>query len=97
MPSALFDRLFLYFCDSPAIGNMVGGRTQSVCCLSDSRLQLIYRIAYGLAEVVQLLSIHSPVKGSTYISTGQPEPDVTLFVGHRVLTNRESGTPQRSR
>ena len=76
---------------------MVGGRTRNVYCLFDSHHQLIYRIAHGLAEVVQLLSIHSPVKGSTGISTGQPELDAILFVGHRVLANREFGTPQRSR
>ena len=66
-------------------------------CLFDSRRQLVYRIAHGIAEVVWLFSIHSPVKGSTDISTGQPELDVILFVDHRVLTDRESGTHQRSR
>ena len=66
-------------------------------CLFDSRPQLIYRIAHGLVEIVQPFSIHSSVKGSTDISTGQPELDVILFVDHRVLTDRESGTSQRSR
>ena len=93
MPPALFDDLFLYFRDSPAIKSMIGGRTQSVYRQSSSRCQLIYRITHGLAKVVQFLSIHSPFKGSTDVSTGQPDIDVIRFVGQRVLVTCEPGTP----
>jgi hypothetical protein len=58
----------------------------------DSRRQLIYRIAHGLAKVVQFLSVHSPVEGFADISTGQPKLDVVLFIGQRVLVMCEHGT-----
>ena len=71
MSTASFDNLLLYFRDSPAIGSMVSERTRNVHRRwSNSRRQLIYRIAHGLVEVVQFLSIHSPFKGSTDISAG---------------------------
>ena len=70
VPSALFSDLPLYFRDSPAIENRVSGRARTICRRSDSRRQLIYRITNRLTEVVWLLSIHSPVEGSTDVSTG---------------------------
>ena len=95
VPPALFDDLLLHFRDSPAIENMIDGRNRSVYCRFNSRRQLIYRIAHGLAEVVRLLSIHSPVEGFTDISTGKPKFDVVLLIGHRVLTMCEPGTSHR--
>ena len=97
IPPAPFDDLLLYFRDRPAIESMVGGRNRSVYYRVNSRHQLIYRIARGLAEVVQLLSIHSPVEGFADIGTGQPEFDVILFIGHRVLNMCEPGTSHRRR
>ena len=41
-----------------------------MCLRFNSRRQLIYRIAHGLAEVVEFLSIHSPVEGFTDIGAG---------------------------
>ena len=85
MPPALFDDLLLYIRDSPAMESVVGGSARNSDGWFNSRLQLIYRIAHGLTEVVQFLSVHSPVKRSTDISAGQPELDVIHLVGHRVL------------
>ena len=70
VPPALLDDLRLYFHDSPAIENMVNGRTRNVNRRFNSRRQLIYRITHRLAEVVQLLSVHPPVEGSADVSTG---------------------------
>jgi hypothetical protein len=70
MPTASLDDLLLYFCDSPMMGSTVGGWTRNAYPWSNSRRQLIYRIACGLAEVTQFLSIHSPFKGSTDIGAG---------------------------
>ena len=69
-PPTLFDDLLLYFRDGPAIESVISGRTRDVYRRFDSHRQLIYRLAHGLTEVVQLLSIHSPLKGSTDISAG---------------------------
>ena len=69
-PLTLFDDLLLYFRDGPVIESAISGRTRDVYRWFDSRRQLIYRLAYGLTEIVQLLSIHSPLKGSTDVSTG---------------------------
>ena len=82
MPPALFDDLLLYFRDSPAIEGVVGGRSRNVYRWFNSRRQLVYCIAHGLAEVGQFLSVHSPVKRSADISAGQPELDVIQFVDH---------------
>jgi len=97
VPPAVFDDLFLYFCHSPAIENMVGGRNRSVYCRSNSRRQMVYRIAHGLAKVAQFLSVHPPVEGLTDIGAGQPKFDIVLFVGHRVLVMCEPGTSRRRR
>ena len=69
-PPTLFHDLLLYFCDGSAIDNMVGGKTGDVHHRFNSRRQLTYRIAHRLAEVIQFLSIHSPVQGSTDVGTG---------------------------
>ena len=69
MPLALFDDLLLYLRDSPVIDDVVSGRIRSMHRQFNPRRQLVYRIAHGLAEVVQFLAIHSPVKGSTDIGT----------------------------
>jgi len=69
VPSTLSDYLLLYFRDSPTAENMVGGRILGVYCRLDLPRQLIYRIAHGLAEIVRLLSIRSPVQGSADVST----------------------------
>ena len=50
-----------------------------------SRCQLIYCVAHRLAEIVQLLSVHSPVEGPTDIGAEQSDLDVIRFVDHRVL------------
>ena len=39
----------------------------------------------SLAEIVQLLSVHSPVEGPTDIGAEQSDFDVIHFVDHRVL------------
>jgi len=67
MPPTLFDDLLLYLRDSPAMENTVGGGTRNVHRPSNSRRQLAYRIAHGLTEVIQFLSIHSSVEGSADI------------------------------
>ena len=66
----MFYDLLLYFRDSPAIENKVSGRTRSAYRRFNSRRKLIHRIAHGLVEVAQFLSIHSLVEGSTNISAG---------------------------
>ena len=76
----------MYFRDSPAIENTVGGRTQNAYHRFNSRGQLVYRITHRLTEVVEFLSIHSPVEGSTDIGTEYPKLDVIQFVNHGVLT-----------
>jgi len=71
MPSASFYDLLLYSCDSLAIENMVGRRTsQNVYRWSNSRSQLVYRIAHGLIEIIRFLSIHSLVESLTDIGAG---------------------------
>jgi len=55
----------------------------------DPRRQLIYRFTHGLTEVLQFLSIHSPVKRSTDIGAAQPEFNILMFVHHRILDTRE--------
>ena len=92
VPPTLFDDLVLYVRDSPAVNNVVSGRTQNVYSRFHSRRQLIYCIAHGLGEVIQLLSIHSSVKGLADISTGQPKVDIILFIDHCVLALYEPGT-----
>ena len=57
--------------------------------LNNPRCQLIYRLAHGLTEVVQFLSIHSPGEGSADVGAAQPELNEILFVHHRVLDIRE--------
>ena len=61
----------------------------------DPRRQLAYRLAHGLAEVVQFLPIHSPVEGSTDIGAAQPEFDVFLFIDHRILDTCEHEVHRR--
>ena len=89
---ALFDDLVLYVRDSPAVDITMSGRTQNVYSWFHSRSQLICRIAHGLGEVIQLLSIHSPAKSLADISTGQLEVDIILFIDHCVLALYEPGT-----
>ena len=57
-----------------------------------TRRQLVYRVAHRFTEVVQRLSAHSPFKGFANIGARQPEIDIILFVGHRILATREPGT-----
>ena len=57
----------------------------------NSLLQLVYRLAYRLAEVIQSPSIHPPVKGFAYIGAGYPKLDVVDFIGHRFLIACEFG------
>ena len=67
MSPALCGDLLLYFHDGPVIENKIGGRSRNVYHWFNSHLQLLYRITRRLAEVVHLLSIHSPLEGSTDI------------------------------
>ena len=57
----------------------------------DSRLQPVYRIAYGLAELVRPLSIRSPPKGITDIGAEYPEVDTILFVCQLILAAIKPG------
>ena len=97
IPLAVFDDLPLYLRHSPTIENTVGGRNRSVHCRFNSRRQLIYRIANGLAKVIQFLPVHPPIEGFTDIGAGQPKLDVVLFVGQRVLVMCEHETSRRRR
>jgi len=97
MPPTLFDDLPLDFRDSPAIGSMVGGGTRNVHRRFNSRRQLAYRVAHGLIEIFQFLSIHPPVEGSADVGAEQPEFDVIQFVNHRVLAMCEPGMSHRRR
>ena len=97
MPPALFNDILVYFCDGPAIKNMVGGRDRNVHRRFNLRRQLKYRIAHGLVEVVQFLSVHSPVKSSTDIGTGQSKLDIILVIGHCVLAVCENEVPHHTR
>ena len=45
-----------------------------------------------MTQVAEFLPIHSPVEGAANISTVQPEFDIILVIGHRVLTTCRSGT-----
>lgn len=56
---ALFDNLSLYLCNSPTIKNVVGVSYRSAYHWSNSPRQLTDGIAYGLVEILQLLSAHS--------------------------------------
>ena len=84
VPPALFDEPPLYFRDSPAMKRMLSRRARDVYDKFNSRRQLIYRITHGFAEV-HLLSVHSPVEGSTDIDTEQPELNIVSFIDHCVL------------
>ena len=68
MPLASLDDLVLDFCDSPAIGRMVGGRARIAYGRANLRRQMIYPVTHGLAELIQLLSVHPPFQGSADIS-----------------------------
>lgn len=46
---------------------------------------MIYRLPEGLGEVVQFLSIHTPVKATTDAGAAQPELNVIPVVDRRVL------------
>ena len=85
MPLTLFDDLLLHFRNSPAVENKISERSRNVYNWFNSHRQLVYRITHGLAEVVHLLSIHSPVQGRTNIGAEQPELDEIFFVGHGIL------------
>ena len=97
MSPALFDNLILHFRDSPAADSIVSEKVRSAHWRFNPRQQLAYRIAHRLAEVVEFLSIHSPIKGLTDTGTEQSELDVILFVDHRILVMCESGTSRRKR
>jgi hypothetical protein len=60
--------LLLDFCDGPAIKIMVSGGTGDVYRWFNPRRQLVYRVAHRLAELVQLLSAHSPFERFADIS-----------------------------
>ena len=78
---APFDGLLLNLRHSPAIeGSLVGGL--NAYHWSNSRCQLTYGIAHGLAEIAQFLSVHPPVKCSADIGAVQPEIDEIRFVCH---------------
>ena len=61
--------LFLYFSNGPAIGSMVNESTNHDRQLN-SRCQLVYRIAYRLAEVLQFLFTHSTFERFADIGAG---------------------------
>ena len=85
----LFGELLLDLCDSSVI-HFVVNKQQTVHRVFDLRRQLIYCLAHRLIEVVRSLPAHSSVERSTDIGAIQPEIDVLLFVGHRILKKRES-------
>jgi len=95
-PALLYD-FPPYLCDSPAIEITVGGRIRDVYHRFHSQRQLIYRIAHGPAEVIQALSAHSPVEGSTDVGAEQSKIDIFQLVKHRVLTTCELETSHRRR
>lgn len=68
MALASLGGLVLNFCDSPAVGRMVGEGTRFAYGRTDLRSQTIYPVAHGLAELVQLLSVHPPFQGSADLS-----------------------------
>ena len=81
IPFASLDRLPLNFRHSPAIdGSLVGG--SNVDRWSNSRSQLIYRVAHGLAEVAQFLSTQTSFKRFADVGAVQPDIDEIQFVGH---------------
>jgi len=82
---AVFVDLLLYFRDGPTIENTIGRRVGNAYHWYNSRRQLVYRIAHRLAEIVHLLSIHSPGEGSTDLGAEQPKIDIIPFVDHCVL------------
>ena len=59
--------LLLHFFNSPAIESMMNGTTNHDCRLN-SRLQLVYRIAHRLAEVLRFLFAYPPFERYTDIS-----------------------------
>ena len=91
----------IFFCISATVLRYetwcVGGKTWHLHRWFNSRRQLIYRITHGLAEVVQFLPVHSPIKSSTDIGTGQPELDIILFIDHCVLAMCESRSSHRGK
>ena len=97
MPLGHFLDLLLYFLHDPAIENGVGESTRSVHRWMNSHLQPVYRIAHGLAEVVQFLSICSSSEGITDTSTEYPEVYAILIIGHLVLAGYGLGTSHRGR
>ena len=96
LPGQFVDRP-LYFLNTPVIEDTVGGRTRRMYHRIDSRFQLVYRIAYGLAQFVCPLSICSPPKGVTDVGAEYPEIHAILFVRQLVLTMLESGTSRSRR
>ena len=67
VPSALLDDLPLDLRHSSAVNFVVSELYKTVGRSFNARRQLIYRIAHGLAEITQLLSIHPSVEGLTDI------------------------------
>ena len=97
MPLGHFLDLLPYCLHGPTIENRMGGKGWSVYRWMDSRLQPVYRITHGLAEVVQFLSIRSSFEGITDASTEYPEVYAILIVGHLVLARYEHGKSHRGR
>ena len=97
MPLALFGDFLFYFRDGPAIENTIGGRSRNVYHRFNSRVQFIYRTTHRLVEVVQLLSVRSPLEGSTDMGAEQPEFDVILVIGPCVLALCEPGAFRHKR
>ena len=89
LPGQFVD-LPLNFPNTPVTKSTVG-RTRSIYHQTDSRLQLIYRIAHRLAELVSPLSVRSPPKGVTDVGTQYTEVHAILFVGELILGTFEPG------
>ena len=55
---------------------------------------MAYRIAHGPAEVARSLSVHvHPLnKGCTDVGAVQPEFEIILLIGHRILEKRKLET-----
>ena len=90
LPGQFVD-LPLYFLNTPVVKTTVVGRSRTIHLRIDSHLQPIYRVAHGLAELVRLLSVRSPLKGVTYVGAEYSEIHAILFVRQLVLTMFEPG------
>ena len=57
---------------------------------SNPHRQLVYRLAHGRTEVIQLLPVQSSSNGLTDLGAVKAKVDVIPLVGHRILNKRES-------